>query len=783
MTPDARRKRSSQADGSQGAPAAGEAVAKGDAAQVGNAASVSHAVGASNATTASSAAALVSQMTVALTSSLVLEEVLEVVARQIAQAMDVWGCDINVYDAERNTLTMAAYWARELTTADRESTGAVVDLSARPAYDPVIKGRQTVETHIDDPDLPAGERLIMEEWNELSTLVTPLLFGDEVIGVLGVIETRAVRHFTDQEKALFERLAVPAAIAIHNARMYRQEEEQNRRLASLLESARAMSSTFELEKVLDLVARQAAETLDSDQCLIYEYDADNDAIVYRSLYEREPEPSEDALGTVYALDDYPEDRELLRRGEILVESISDPDLAPGSRASMIAWGEKTSLNAPLIFNDERVGILCLIEKQRERSFSADELELVRGLGEQAAAAIQSAKLYRREKLRNDRLVHLLEASRLMTASLDLRGVLEHVEAEVGTMLAAKQAVVDVRLRDTDGNWRPFREVMLGEAVRETVVPPDELVQVALTTTKAAQDAPGRANRLVVPLLLKGVVEGYLDIALRRGARLAADEVEFIEILASQAAVAVENARLYETLELQAITDGLTGLYNHRYFYQRLEEEVRTSARYGAPLSLLMIDLDDFKSYNDEFGHLAGDQVLREIADILRRQLRRNVDIPARYGGEEFAVLLPHTPLAGAQAVGERLMHQLVYVGEDGVIAARCSEDPLLKEDPLLNEGPLVKEAPAAAGAPQKSELPSPQSANAAAETAGERIRRDVEETRFAGHRGRRDVRVTISVGVATFPAHASGGAELVRAADKALYVAKRLGKNRVESFA
>ena len=95
-----------------------------------------------------------------------------------------------------------------------------------------------------------------------------------------------------------------------------------------------------------------------------------------------------------------------------------------------------------------------------------------------------------------------------------------------------------------------------------------------------------------------------------GARcFAEDEVELVQILANQAAVALQNGRLYETLKLQAITDGLTGLHNHRYFYERLEEEVAKSKRYGAPLSLLMLDLDDFKSFNDAYGHPAGDQAV------------------------------------------------------------------------------------------------------------------------------------------------------------------------------
>lgn len=709
--------------------------------------------------------AVVSDISAVLTSSLVLEEVLGAVAQRIAEVMGVWGCYIDVYDAQQNTLTCVAYWAIAPSADDLEYIGTVIRVSERPGFDPIIKGRKVIETRLDDPDLDPSERLIMEEWNEQSVLEAPLLFGDEVIGVLGLVETREVRHFTDEEKELFAGLAMPAAIAIHNAQMYRRQEEQNRRLASLLESSRAMSSTFVLEEVLDLVARKTGEAVDSDECFIFEYAREHDAIVFRSAYARDGEPTEDDVGTMYPLDDYPEDRELLARGEIVEERISDPDLGPGSRASMAKWGEKTCLNVPLIFNEEPVGILCLVETRRERRFSDAEIELVRGLGEQAAAAIQNAKLYRRGEVRNQRLVNLLETSRLMTASLDLGSVLERVELEVGALLLEKQATIEVRLRDEEGAFRSFREALEAAptAVAGPTCEPDELARLAVRESRPAQGAGEETGRLVVPLVVRDTVEGYIDISLEQGLRFGDDEVEPVQILANQAAVALENARLYQTIELQAVTDGLTGLFNHRYFYQRLQQEVKASTRYGAPLSMLMIDIDDFKLYNDEFGHQAGDQVLREVADILRRQLRRNIDLPARYGGEEFAVLLPNTPIEGAQAVSDRLMRQLTYVGEDGVIAVRCADDPLAS----------AAEPPAAAAAEPSTE---------AAKAVGERIRRDVEETRFMGHAGKRYARVTISVGVATFPTHANDGEGLVRAADKALYVAKRMGKNRVELF-
>jgi diguanylate cyclase (GGDEF)-like protein len=111
------------------------------------------------------------------------------------------------------------------------------------------------------------------------------------------------------------------------------------------------------------------------------------------------------------------------------------------------------------------------------------------------------------------------------------------------------------------------------------------------------------------------------------------------------------------LERLSITDGLTGLYNHRHFEERLAEEFRRSQRYGDPVSLMMLDLDHFKEVNDRFGHPFGDRVLRDTAELIRTSIR-DPDICARYGGEEFAIILPKTHLQGAQTVAERMFKSL-----------------------------------------------------------------------------------------------------------------------------
>jgi diguanylate cyclase (GGDEF)-like protein len=130
-----------------------------------------------------------------------------------------------------------------------------------------------------------------------------------------------------------------------------------------------------------------------------------------------------------------------------------------------------------------------------------------------------------------------------------------------------------------------------------------------------------------------------------------------EWLASQAAIALENAKLHHLVQRQATTDDLTGLVNRRRFIEALESEIVRANAFHSPLSVVLGDLDHFKLVNDRFGHQTGDEVLRRFADLVREHLR-DVDVPGRIGGEEFAILLPETDAAGAVAVAERIRRSL-----------------------------------------------------------------------------------------------------------------------------
>ncbi len=159
---------------------------------------------------------------------------------------------------------------------------------------------------------------------------------------------------------------------------------------------------------------------------------------------------------------------------------------------------------------------------------------------------------------------------------------------------------------------------------------------------------------VVPLKRNDRVIGSLNLASADAHRFTRHHAtDFLARLGNIIAVCLENAINRETLRLNSMTDGLTGMLNRRFLDLRLPEEVARSIRYQQPLSCLFIDADHFKRVNDEWGHAAGDEVLKQIASRIRAQLRAS-DIATRYGGEEFAILLPQTTLDNATALAERI---------------------------------------------------------------------------------------------------------------------------------
>lgn len=216
--------------------------------------------------------------------------------------------------------------------------------------------------------------------------------------------------------------------------------------------------------------------------------------------------------------------------------------------------------------------------------------------------------------------------------------------------------------------------------------------------------------IIVPLKAKDKVNGLImaDNFITKKP-ITKDDIRMLIMLANQAGLAIENSQLYEKAVIRAHTDALSELWNHGYFQYILQSELEKSKAVNSPLSLIMVDIDNFKVYNDTFGHQAGDLVIKELAAVLKSQSRK-MDFPCRYGGEEFTIILPTADKREAFMIAERL-------------------------------------------------------------------REDIERHAFHHEDVLPNGKLTVSLGLSTFPENGNSAAELIAHSDKALYEAKHRGRN------
>jgi diguanylate cyclase (GGDEF)-like protein len=327
-----------------------------------------------------------------------------------------------------------------------------------------------------------------------------------------------------------------------------------------------------------------------------------------------------------------------------------------------------------------------------------------------------------EERKVEQLNLLINMSALINSTLDVQEIIKYaiegstrlLDAEAGSLLFLEEEVGELFFAEAVGEkGEKVKGIKLktGQGVAGWVAEKGEPVIVHdASSDPRFFDGVDKISNFVtrnivcVPLRTKDRILGSIEVINKNSGSFDSDDMLILTALANQVAVAIENARLYE----ESIVDGLTGLYQRKYFELRLEEELKRSKRYKHPLNLVMIDIDYFKRVNDEHGHLMGDAVLKEVASVFKKSVRLE-DVVARYGGEEFALIMPQTSAENMRKTGERL-------------------------------------------------------------------RAEIEEMEISG------IRITISVGIGHFDGKEMdfNHRDLINRADRALYLAKKRGRNRVE---
>ncbi len=382
--------------------------------------------------------------------------------------------------------------------------------------------------------------------------------------------------------------------------------------------------------------------------------------------------------------------EYLRRGgkPLTMESLSIlPEfcsLSEQEKASIKS--SEIELFMPLISRGRLIGILVLDKKQSGR-YSLEDFNLLEDVANRVAVSMEKECLREQLRQREEELSVINSSSAIITSSLDIQGIYESFIQVLKKVVDVSWAAI-VLIEDNQGHflalsseigsaWQVGERVPLkGSATewvatnRQAMIEPD-LLQESKFFTGKYHIRQGVRSIAYLPLIAGGKVIGSLIIASCHPDAYGQRHINLLEQLVSQIAMPIENSRLYAKVEQRARTDELTGLLNRRSLDEVITSEIGRHSRYGGVFSLIIFDLDSFKTYNDNHGHLAGDRLLGQISSITKRVIR-SADQAFRYGGDEFAILFPQTTNEDAYQVAERVRKQVASEVKTGYMPLTVS---------------------------------------------------------------------------------------------------------------
>lgn len=508
------------------------------------------------------------------------------------------------------------------------------------------------------------------EWIEAGVkgfIGVPVKVGDLYLGALGLFSLDSSKKFNQRDLVLAETIGHQAGVAIQNAHLFADLQVQKDEAETLRQATSAVSSALELDQVLDRILNQLAHVLPYDSAAIFLITENKQM---RIVSGRGFPEDENIIGTTF-----PADNALIQEAGGNGKPVIIADARKDKR--ILGWGHTDNVRGwmfvPLLARGRVIGYLT-IDSHRAGAYGESQAALAQVFANQAAIAIENARLYQSALKAAERSLILHRASQEIGASLDLEQLYEAIhsaaaqlmpsEAFVITILNESSQEIDVvYLTDHKGRAplvsTPANSGLSGQllATGKSIYIEDFLQGVEFETYKYGDEEEVRSI-LAVPLKRQdGKVFGMLSAQSYQPSVYSADDQTMLELLAAHAATALDNARLFGEVQRLAITDPLTGLYNRRHFLEAAQIEFERALRYDRSLSLMMLDLDQFKEVNDTFGHLTGDQVLIQVATRGRDTLR-NIDILGRFGGDEMVVLMPETELRTAYQVAERLRRNI-----------------------------------------------------------------------------------------------------------------------------
>ena len=444
--------------------------------------------------------------------------------------------------------------------------------------------------------------------------------------------------------------------------------EGDSRLKTLYRLAQKLSAQMELNKLIEKLADECLDLFKADRATVM-LTVDEDGRKVRPLVTRHRGGAGEGEETAVS-------RTIIKEVFNLKEAILCTDTRDDERflsgQSIVDSNLRAFICAPFLSQGRITGILQ-IDSSHEHSMSEEDLELASAVAQFASVLIENSKAYRKRQEYNQTLFHLSRATKRISSFLDRDRILKEAVSLAARILACQKASVVLRVPETGRlkleavqgmtkeHWARFKGTEIGERFCKKAI--EEAKPLLVPDIREHGVEPnGRYSThscLIVPIIAGDVQDqnGTVDVLgaiccadKNSGSAFSGTDQKVLDILAAHAAIALKNAELYE----KATVDVLTRVFVRRYFFQKLVDELKSAEKRGAPLSLLMLDLDNFGLVNKQYGVQAGDQVLRTVGATLKKCVRPAEDTVARYGGEEFAVILPGAKEDSAAKIAERI---------------------------------------------------------------------------------------------------------------------------------
>lgn len=447
------------------------------------------------------------------------------------------------------------------------------------------------------------------------------------------------------------------------AKLYEQSKQEQEELALVNQLTRIITSSFDIKEVYEAFAEELRKKMTGDWASIVLIKGNE--LHFYALSSK--------VRSVWKIGDV-----ILLEGTATAyiagtkEPLVEPDL---SRERKFWTGEyhlkqgiSSIVYVPLLTKGEVFGAF-IVGSVRPNAYGQRELALLSYVAGQIAMPIQNNLLFEENKRRQDILQTISQLTRTISSDVtfdtiyqtfaqELKKLVDYDRLSIGIVegdklrFPAVSEEVETELRA--GTTYPLADSDTGWVVKhkKTLILPD-LTRSRVAAIDEVKLKHGIKSSIHVPLFSEGEVFGSINLSSFRPNAYGEWEQDILEQLAAQVAGAIMNAQLYKKVEGYARIDELTGLYNRRYFNECLENELKRCSRYGGAFSVAILDLDFFKDYNDRYGHVVGDKILRANAELVR-SLVRGTDLVFRYGGDEFAVLFPETNAEDAYQVCERV---------------------------------------------------------------------------------------------------------------------------------